>query len=391
MKTIANMMDLSARLLESRGNTYLARYLKEQKSVLDRVVSGKPYISNTYYVPSELCRLFDVEVVYSERLAGFASASKVLSETDLIHTASEIYDSVCSYQLAFDCLLKQKQIPLPDSVIAMSYACDDAWMYYRLLSERNRIPFYLIDAGFNVKSLGRQVKGLYKWLKGRYKEIGAIKEIVDISNKTLTLKMEIDRLRLTYPGILDSTEGFKIFTLYNDMGTLHAYEILKELKGRLLERAAGYRLPEGRRILWLGLVPLYDTGLINRVEKEYRCRIVFEELFDSTYEYLDASNFFDDLANRIFSSSYYSSANRLEAIVRYADLLKIDGIIHFSQRNCVFLPSMLPLLRKELTKINLPFVEVFGDAVNPACFNEIRFWDALDAFFENMDGGSIWI
>ncbi len=58
MKSIGYRMDLAARLQESKGSLYLARYLREQKYVLDRIVSGRPYISNTspdYLTGSVLC------------------------------------------------------------------------------------------------------------------------------------------------------------------------------------------------------------------------------------------------------------------------------------------------------------------------------------------------
>ena len=385
MKSIAYRMDLAARLHESKGSLYLARYLREQKYVLDRITSGKPYISNTFYVPGEICRLFDVEVVYSERLAGFASASGMLTENRLEHAACEEIGCACSYQLAFDCLLRDKLIPLPDLFIAMSYVCDDTWKYYHRVSKKEGIPLLSINTGTDVQYLGKQLREAYEWLGERYKQVRPIEEVVGTSNRTMDMKRQIDGLRLKYPGILSSTDAFKLFTLYNDMGADYAYGILNRLKHEISGKARTYRLPNGPRILRLGLVPLYDIGLIERIEKKYKCKIVYEELFDFIDVQISIPDFFTDLANRIFSSVYYSASNRLRAILWYIDALKVDGIVHFAQRNCVFLPSMLPLMRNELAKIAIPFVEISGDVVNPGYFDENGFRDLLDTFFASIN------
>lgn len=388
MKELIHRMDLSARLHMGMGNTYLAEYIELQKASIEKICAGHPYIASTFYMPGEIYRLFDIETIYIERLAGFAAANRLLPDIKLYSCVNRLPECACSYQIAFDSLLRKNCIPYPREIVALSYACDDAWMYGYYASEKYRIPFQFIDVPRNLEILGEQLKDLFSKLSGRYRGKNSIREIVDISNKTIALKEEIDKLRFENPGIMNSMDAFRMFTLYNDLGNPKVFDILNNLKKRIHENLKGYTSPTGPKILWLGVIPLYHNRIVADLEKRYGCKIVYEELFDFTNQYLSVENFFYDLASRIEKSVFFSLQNRLESIMHYKKEMGFDGIVHFSQRNCRFLPSMVPVLRREMEKAGIPFVEVGGDVVDPNDFNIERFWNVMDVFFESIYGGT---
>ncbi len=98
--------------------------------------------------------------------------------------------------------------------------------------------------------------------------------------------------------------------------------------------------------------------------------------------------FFENLAQRIMCSRFFSMESRMKAIFNSISDFCIKGIIHFSQRNCRFLPSMVPSIRKKAEEIQIPFVEIQGDVVDPDYFDEEKAWSQLEYFNEQIHGRS---
>ncbi|WP_176758971.1 2-hydroxyacyl-CoA dehydratase family protein [Alkaliphilus peptidifermentans] len=387
MKALVHRMDLSARLHKGLGSTYLSQYLEMQKKSLEKILAGGSYIASTFYMPSELFKLLDIEVIYIERLTGFTAANQLLTNIQFYRSLNNLPECGCSYQIAFDSLLSNKHIPWPSEIIALNYACDDGWIYGSYASAKYSVPFHFVEVNRDTQALAVDLKDLYNKLRSKYIEKNSIEKIVEISNSTMAVKEEIDALRLENPGIINSMDAFRIFTLYNDLGDLQTFDILNDLKNKIHEGLQSYQKPSGAKILWLGVIPLYHNRIITDLEERYVCRVVYEDLFDFTNRYLSVDGFFNDLASRIESSVFFSLQNRLDAIQRYNKTIEIDGIIHFSQRNCKFLPSMVPILRREMEKANIPFVEVSGDVIESQYFNIEGFWNVMDVFFEGIYGG----
>ncbi len=380
-------MDLSIRFMVSRKELDIAAYLKEQLSVLDDILLGKPYLAVTFYVPGELLALFDVTALYMERIAGFGAANRICTSLETYRGMTGFPYYGCSYQLLFDYMINSGILPKPYGFVAASFACDDAWSYCRYASGKYGIPFYFMDVlnGCDVNSseyLAAQLKELYTELQSVFPQVLSVEEVVDASNKGISSKSRIDELRFKYPGIMNSTQAFKMFTIYNDLGRKEAVSVLNQTLEDLQQKAVTYAYNNEPRVLWLGILPLYKNSIIQEIEKKYKCRIVYEELYSFPHEQLSVKSFFNDLAKRIEKNLFYTPEKRMEAIISLIDKLEIDGIIHFSQNNCRFLPPQVPLLQRKLSELGIPFVEVRGDAVEPECFNENQFFNYLDTFFE---------
>jgi benzoyl-CoA reductase/2-hydroxyglutaryl-CoA dehydratase subunit BcrC/BadD/HgdB len=209
--------------------------------------------------------------------------------------------------------------------------------------------------------------------------------VVELSNQALEVKKLLDELRYCYPGIMHSSLAFKLFTIYNDLGKKIAVDVYTEVYQALQSKINTYEKKDNWRILWLGVLPLFKNRLLQDIEKRYNCTIVFEELFDLNSTPLHAASFYTDLSSRIVGNLFFSIENRLTAIRRYHQRFNIDGIIHFSQFNCKFLPPMIPVMRETLCQWSLPFTEIQGDAINPQYYSESRCYNQLDTFFETLN------
>lgn len=389
MNALRHKMDLVVRFTQSTAEDYLSQYLKQQLDVVDKILNGSPYYASTFYVPSEILALFDLQVLFIERIAGFGAANSIFKGIETLRLKSGMPSKACTYQILFNSLVDEGLLPVPQGLIGASYACDDAWAYLRGISLKYRIPFHFIDvfhqsSGDCIGYLSTQLKDLYEVLKTKFKMKGTLEEVVYISNRSMDIKSEIDSLRLRYPGVLGSMDGFKLFTLYNDLGKASALSVLESLLFCLKEKSKDFNIKKTKKLLWLGILPLYQNRLILEIEKKYGCLFVYEELFDFTQHKIMESAFFEDLAKRIVSSVFFSTEERVNSIIKWAKLFEIEGIVHFSQRNCRFLPPMVHLLRRRLEIEGIPFVEIHGDAIDPAFYNEREIWDRLDVFFEMM-------
>ena len=389
MSSFLSKLDLAVRYHESINEQHMAYYLRNQLGVLRNITEHKKdYLVASYYVPGELLELLDVEVVYMERLAGLAAAWRILDKPVSRATAKGVPACSCSYQALFDLLIEEGVIPKPVGFVALSYTCNDAWMYCKTAAEKYSVPFYFIDVpktsdNDQQKYFAKQLEELYHQLKISFPEKTSIEDVITASNEAQEIKSQIDAVRLkTHGNIIDF---FKLFPLYNDLGKKSTVEILKYFKSKL-ERNASESSEDITGILWLGVLPLYRNSIISDIEKKLGCKVVCEEMFDFGKIKLAQNTFFENLAQRIMCSRFFSLNKRMEAMFNSVRDFEIKGIIHFSQRNCRFLPPMVPLIRKKAEEEKIPFVEINGDVVDPDYFDEEKAWNQLESFYEQIHG-----
>ena len=79
MNKFLDKLDLTIRFLQTVDKKFILKYIASQKKTLENIYNGKPYILCTYYFPSELVSLFEVEVIYIERLVGLAVGVNILT------------------------------------------------------------------------------------------------------------------------------------------------------------------------------------------------------------------------------------------------------------------------------------------------------------------------
>ncbi|MDD4729976.1 MAG: 2-hydroxyacyl-CoA dehydratase family protein [Dysgonamonadaceae bacterium] len=351
----------------------------------------KDYIAATYYVPGELLSLFDVQAVYIERFAGFVAAWRMFESPAARAKTQGFPVGRCSYQALFHLIIEEGIIPKPVSFSALSYTCKDAWTYCRDEADRYNTPFYFIDVHKTTGSnqiiyLADQFKELYEKLKSIFPLRASIEEVVAASNKALEIKQEIDAFGMKNPESVNIIDSFKLFPLYNDLGKASTVEILKDFENKIKSKSVSDNQHDIPRILWHGIVPLYKNSLLREIEEKLECRVVGEEMFDFGNTKLSCDTFFEDLAKRIISSRFFTRESRIEAIFKGVKDLDIDGIIHFSHRNCGFLPPLVPLIKNKSKEQKIPFVEIKGDVVDPAYFDEEQMWEKLKPFYELIHG-----
>jgi len=355
MNDLIKKMDLSIRMLLHTDKKYLAFYLSYQKQKLERIIAGRPYVLCSYYFPSELTSMFDTEFLYIERIVGLAVSSNIMKGKERPIFTNDI----CSYHNAFVDLIENNIIPKPQFIMALSYPCHDAKMLCEYLHSRYNIPLYIIS-GQNYE---RELKKGFHILKERYSLCQNINETVEFSNQAVTLKKEIDRYRLKYPGIMKSDEMLKIFTLENDFGSREAVDMLKLVLKTIKDKTLQHSYPDSLRILWMGLIPLYDNSILSHIEKCFPCTFVYEEMWMFGHYFLTEDNFFENLSSKIRTSLFYHTRDRIERLLTVVKETKAELIINFSQRNCSFLPPKIKEIEAAFAKEGLVLKNLDADVV----------------------------
>lgn len=382
-------LDLAVRYHESISEQHMAYFLRNQLNLLRNITQlKKDYLVASYYVPRELLELLDVEVVYMERLSGLAAAWRILDKPVSMATAKGVPACSCSYQVLFDLLIGEGIIPKPAGFVALSFTCKDAWMYCKDAAAKYDVPFYFIDVPKTTredqqKLFAKQLEALYHQLKKLYPAKTRIENVISASNEAQDIKLEIDAVRLKSPG--NVIDFFKLFPLYNDLGKKSTVEILRLFKSKL-ENSSVECGKNISRILWLGVLPLYRNSIISDIEKKLGYKVVCEEMFDFGKVKLSQNTFFENLAQRIMYSRFFSLDKRMEAMINSIRDFGVKGIIHFSQRNCMFLPPMVPGIIRKVKEANIPFVEITGDVVDPDYFDEEKAWKQLEDFDKQVQG-----
>ena len=357
---VLERLDCLMRLMEHSGKAYLKDFVASQIERLRRIINGRPYVLCTFYIPSELACLYDAEFLYIDRTVGLAASA------GLLPSAGEELGPLCSYQQAFYDLLRERILPPPALLLWMEYPCTDAGRLMQAIHRRFGTPLLSIARD----RMQRDLMEVKIQLDRRYDHRESVDQIAARYRQANAYKASIDRLRVEFPGIADSADLFKLFTVENDFGSAEAVNILKTLYETLAQRVRMWQPRSGLRLFWLGLVPLYDIGLIARLPEQTGFRVVFEEMWMFERPDCHADDFFSGMAERVRRSLFYDPAVRVDRILARARELSIDAVVHFSQRRCSFLPPAIPRLRGSLEELGIPWVGAGTDVIRRQRFDE---------------------
>lgn len=365
--SVLERLDRLTRLMQRGAKPYLSAYVDSQADRLRRIMGGRPYVLCTYYIPSELTCLYDAEFLYIDRTVGLAASAGLLPRT------GEDLGPLCSYQQAFFDLLSAQILPPPELLLCMEYPCADAGRLMQAVESHFGVEMLRISR----KNMQEDFMHVVRELDRRYQRKEKAETVASRYQQANAWKARVDHLRLAYPGIADSADFFKLFTIENDFGSLEAVGILHLLYQDLSKRVKSWRLPSGKRLVWLGLIPLYDLGLVTRLYAQTGFWVAWEEMWMFERPDCHTEDFFTGMAERLRQSLFFDEDVRAQRLIERAEQLKADVVVHFSQRRCSFLPPAIPKLKARLEEMGILWMGAGGDVVRRGKFDDGRLFDAL--------------
>lgn len=380
-------MDLAIRFAKAKEKEYIACFLEEQKRVMEKCMSGEGYVLSSYYIPNELFVLFDLPVLYCERIAGFGAACNMIPDSSW--KGLENYNTRCSYQLYLEEMIRSGIIPLPQLIIASDFPCRSAYDFCKWLSEKYQIPFLsvFIERNEDAKEYhAAQLNKVYEYLVAHFEQKHSMKEVLQASNAVLGIKDEIDQLRFQFPGIIDSQDIINLFTICNDFGKKTTVQIMELLLEDIDKRVTRYSWDaRWKKLMWLGTTPL-RMNLMSKIENEYCVKFVYEDLFQFSTKGIHEQDVFQDMADRLSDIIYFTEEKRIHEAVTAAKRFEVDGCVHYSQRICKFLPPIFPKLQKEFENSQIPILELRGDGIDKLNWDDEC--EQVDTFIKSIRGAN---
>jgi hypothetical protein len=142
---------------------------------------------------------------------------------------------------------------------------------------------------------------------------------------------------------------------------------------------------EHKRILWIHFAPLYNNNLLEYLEEELGCYIVFDITGHIYWPEYDTRKPLESLAERAISHFYLGEAEERNQL--YANIIrdyKIDGVIHMMHNGCRAIPGASWQVRDVADELNVPYFELSGDCIDPRGFSEEQMKLRLEAFKETV-------
>jgi benzoyl-CoA reductase/2-hydroxyglutaryl-CoA dehydratase subunit BcrC/BadD/HgdB len=252
---------------------------------------GRPVIWSFGLIPREIYHALEAPVIYLEHLPLMVGAKQLSGHYIQIAEEEGFSRDVCAFHRCFlGCsVAKERDLYLdnffvdPDLIVATNLPCMSESKSFLYSADYHNIPYYFVDAPINtwgekipdyaIEYFAGQLKGAIDFMEehGLKLDWDKLKEAVRLSKKLVDLWREIDDCRKAVPtpmGTIDGlTAAYPLIQLPGTkLGVTLFERLLAELKEKV-ERKEGVLENEKLRLMWFGVPPFYNMGLMNYVEK----------------------------------------------------------------------------------------------------------------------------
>lgn len=359
--------------------------------VADSLSKEKSYVWSNIFAPCEIMQCFDLNTLSIECLSCYLTGYHL--EDYFIDFAQNtgLAPTLCSYHKTFVGAVDSGVIPNPVYAVTTSLSCDGNLNTFRYLEKKKGVPFTFLDIPYeedeaSVSYLAEQLKQLTIELEERFQkpfDIEKLKQAIRIENETRKELFHFFELQKKhyYPGEL-------ISQLYLMMGThlmMGRPEFL-ELVRFLNKDIATYPVFEGKRILWVHLLPFYQESLRNYFNSSDKYQVIASDIIIDFMDELDESRPFEALATKIIRNLYNGSySHKADMIGTLVDEIQPDAIIHFCHWGCKQASGGSVLLKERMKEKEIPMLILDGDGIDKRNSHDGQIKTRLEAFLELIE------
>ena len=354
---------------------------------------GKPdsYVWGNIFAPCELMQCFALATLSVECLACYLSGYHLEDYFIDFAQSTGIAPTLCSYHKTFVGAIDSGTVPVPQYAVTTSLSCDGNLNTFRYLEKKKGVPFTFLDVPYedddeSVAYLADQLKSFVGELEQRFGkkfEIEKLRRSLEIENETRQLLMEFFRLQSEryYPGELIS-HLYLMMGMHLMIGTPEFLELVRFM----VEDIKNYPPFEGKKILWVHLLPFYQESLQHYFNENDKYQIIASDIILDSVEMLDVKDPFTALAKKIIRNMYNGSyAHKAEIVGGLAEHLHPDAVIQFCHWGCKQSAGGSLLLKEELQKKNIPMLILDGDGIDKRNSHDGQIKTRLEAFLEMLD------
>lgn len=357
-----------------------ARQTQQEKKLIGWHLGLSPY---------ELLHALDVLPVMPENFSSVLAAKQMirhyLEKADSLgysRVQCSLHHTILGYALSGEELM----IPPPDFILATNNPCDVTSRSFLPVQKHLGIPYYYLDIPyFGDMSDGEEAaEDQRDYCIGQLKELIAFIEDISgnpmdeerfcetfqLAAQTYALWREISDLRKAVPCPMGAVEEFgTLYPLLQLVGTREAvgfYQmLLAEVRQRVKEKKGILSVEEKHRLLWVGSVPYYDSGMLNYVE-EFGALVVKADA-GSAYEIpFDPDRPLESLVHKIIVHPFNASLElRTRAVQRQIRDYQVDGVIFYAHVGCRNFCGGVKAIQDSLLKdLGVPSLLIEGDMID---------------------------
>ena len=359
--------------------------------VADALCQPDSYVWGNIFSPCELIRCFGLKTLSIECLSCYLSGYHL--EDYFIDYAQNtgIAPTLCSYHKTFVGAIDSDAVPMPDYAVTTSLSCDGNLNTFRYLEKKKGVPFTFLDVpygddGASVEYLAEQLRDFAHELEERFAvrfDEEKLKESLRIENETRKELVEFFRLQSEhyYPGELIS-HLYMMMGMHLLIGTQEFLDLIRFMN----EDIQTYPKFEGKKILWVHLLPFYQESLQKCFNTNQNYQIIASDIILDSAEKLDPERPFHSLAQKIIQNIYNGSySHRASMIGKLCDTLQPDAVIQFCHWGCKQSSGGSILLKEEMQKKGIPMLILDGDGIDKRNSHDGQIKTRLEAFLEMLD------
>lgn len=359
--------------------------------VADALSHSESYVWGNIFSPCEITQCFGLRTLSIECLACYLSGYHL--EDYFIDYAQNtgIAPTLCSYHKTFVGAIDSDAVPVPQYAVTTSLSCDGNLNTFRYLEKKRGVPFTFLDVPYgddeaSVEYLAGQLEEFTAELErrfGRRFEEDKLKEALRIENETRKELMRFFQLQSEYyyPGELIS-HLYMMMGMHLLIGTQEFLDLIRYM----IEEIKIYPKFEGKKILWVHLLPFYQESLNQCFNGSRDYQIIASDIILDSVEELDPEKPFHSLAKKIIRNMYNGSYfHKAQMVGQLADTLKPDAVIQFCHWGCKQSSGGSVLLKEEMQKKGIPMLILDGDGIDKRNSHDGQIKTRLEAFLEMLD------
>lgn len=359
--------------------------------VADALSHSESYVWGNIFSPCEITQCFGLRTLSIECLACYLSGYHL--EDYFIDYAQNtgIDPTLCSYHKTFVGAIDSDAVPVPQYAVTTSLSCDGNLNTFRYLEKKRGVPFTFLDVPYgddeaSVEYLAGQLEEFTAELErrfGRRFEEDKLKEALRIENETRKELMRFFQLQSEYyyPGELIS-HLYMMMGMHLLIGTQEFLDLIRYM----IEEIKIYPKFEGKKILWVHLLPFYQESLNQCFNGSRDYQIIASDIILDSVEELDPEKPFHSLAKKIIRNMYNGSYfHKAQMVGQLADTLKPDAVIQFCHWGCKQSSGGSVLLKEEMQKKGIPMLILDGDGIDKRNSHDGQIKTRLEAFLEMLD------
>ena len=253
------------------------------------------------------------------------------------------------------------------------------------------MPFTFLDVPYgdddaSVNYLAGQLRDFAGELERRFGKTfdeEKLRENIRIENETRKELMRFFQLQSEYyyPGELIS-HLYMMMGMHLLIGTQEFLDLVRFM----IKEIQTYPKFEGKKILWVHLLPFYQESLQHYFNANQKYQIIASDIILDSVEEMDTERPFHALARKIIHNAYNGSySHRAELVRGLADTLHPDAVIQFCHWGCKQSSGGSILLKEKMQELDIPMLILDGDGIDKRNSHDGQIKTRLEAFLEMLD------